>query len=267
MELNALLAGEIRSGDGQRQRDCTASSVPSVISKQDFPLDTQAHVTEPKSAIVSGSFAMQRAVAGVAVGAQGPDKSAMAAADRQLLAATVSGDTRAYRQLVATHLGVVVATGRRLLNDAMEADDVAQETFLRLWRNAAQVEVGPYGLRPWLKRVATNLAIDRLRQRKPIEPVAELPEVPVAATQERVLVARDATGRLEQALAGLPDRQRQALVLFHFEGLSQIEVGAALGVSDEAVESLLARARRGLKTALKDEWQALLASMVEDRDA
>ncbi len=64
--------------------------------------------------------------------------------------------------------------------------------------------------------------------------------------------------RVDAALGELPDRQRLALTLFHFEGLSQSEVGATLGVSDEAVESLLARARRTLKGSLKDEWRDLL---------
>jgi RNA polymerase sigma-70 factor (ECF subfamily) len=63
---------------------------------------------------------------------------------------------------------------------------------------------------------------------------------------------------VEAALAALPERQRVALTLFHYEGLSQIEVGDMLGITDEAVESLLARARRSLKTALKDEWRQLL---------
>ena len=64
--------------------------------------------------------------------------------------------------------------------------------------------------------------------------------------------------RVTAALDALPDRQRVAIVLFHFEGLSQIEVGAALEISDEAVESLLARARRALRTSLKDDWRAFL---------
>lgn len=66
------------------------------------------------------------------------------------------------------------------------------------------------------------------------------------------------SARIEQVMKALPDRQRLALTLFHFEGFSQIEVGQMLGISDEAVESLLARGRRALKAALKDEWRALL---------
>jgi RNA polymerase sigma-70 factor (ECF subfamily) len=63
---------------------------------------------------------------------------------------------------------------------------------------------------------------------------------------------------VDGALKALPERQRLAITLFHYEGMSQIEVGSVLGISDEAVESLLARARRTLKAALKDDWQELM---------
>ncbi|MCK5549489.1 MAG: sigma-70 family RNA polymerase sigma factor, partial [Hyphomicrobiaceae bacterium] len=69
-----------------------------------------------------------------------------------------------------------------------------------------------------------------------------------------------ASDRVDTVVKALPDRQRMALTLFHYEGLSQIEVGRIMGVSDEAVESLLARARRRLKVALRDEWRELLVS-------
>ena len=88
--------------------------------------------------------------------------------------------------------------------------------------------------------------------------VDEVPEQAEPPSQLKALDERDLAARVTSALAALPDRQRQALTLFHYEGLSQIEVGRMLDVSDEAVESLLARARRALKANLKDDWQALL---------
>ena len=93
--------------------------------------------------------------------------------------------------------------------------------------------------------------------------MAEVPEQLVPAEQSAGLESRDLSVRVQSALAALPERQRLALVLFHFEGLSQIEVGESLGVSDEAVESLLARARRSLKVALKGEWQQLLPDRMD----
>jgi RNA polymerase sigma-70 factor, ECF subfamily len=191
-----------------------------------------------------------------------PDMS-LSDAEASLLAQTVRGDAAAFRVLVDQHVRAIAAIGRRMLRDDVEAEDVAQDAFLRLWRNAATLELGPGGVRPWLRRVVTNLCIDRIRAGRNTSVMAEVPERPAPGGQERMLEQRDLAVRVDAALKQLPDRQRAALVLFHYEGLSQIEVGEALGVTDEAVESLLARARRTLKAGLKDEWQALLPDVDE----
>ena len=104
----------------------------------------------------------------------------------------------------------------------------------------------------------SNLCIDRLRSSRNTTVTDQIPEVADPAIQERGLEERDLAKRVDLALKTLPERQRLALTLFHYEGMSQVEVGRALGVSDEAIESLLARARRTLKAALADEWRALL---------
>jgi RNA polymerase sigma-70 factor, ECF subfamily len=187
-----------------------------------------------------------------------PVPASVGQTEAALLALTAEGDGTAFRALVDQHLRVVAAIGRRMLHDDAEAEDVAQDAFLRLWRNAATLELGPGGVRPWLRRVVTNLCIDRIRSGRNTSVVAEVPERAAPGGQDRSLEERDLATRVDMALKQLPDRQRAALVLFHYEGMSQIEVGATLGVTDEAVESLLARARRALKVALKNEWQALL---------
>jgi RNA polymerase sigma-70 factor (ECF subfamily) len=179
--------------------------------------------------------------------------------DAALVAAAAQGDAAAFRNLVDRHLGGALAVARRMLRDDAEAEDVAQEAMLRLWRSADGLEVGPAGLRPWLRRVVSNLCVDRMRSGKRLTVTDEVPEQAEAATQHSQLEAQDTSERVEAALRALPDRQRLALTLFHYEGLSQIEVGKAMGISDEAVESLLARARRSLKSALRDELSELLA--------
>ncbi|WP_325456935.1 sigma-70 family RNA polymerase sigma factor [Hyphomicrobium sp.] len=174
-----------------------------------------------------------------------------------LVAEAGAGNGQAFGVLMERHLGSIVAVARRMLRDDAEAEDVAQEAFLRLWRSGATLEIGPAGIRPWLRRVVSNLCLDRVRGQGRVKVVEELPEVPEPPTQLAALESQDVQRRVEIAMQGLPDRQRLALTLFHFEGLSQIEIGNVLGVSDEAVESLLSRARRQLKADLKSEWQSL----------
>lgn len=193
----------------------------------------------------------------------GPHGSAVtdteAKVEATLVAAAADGDAAAFRALVDRHLSGVLAVARRMLRDEAEAEDVAQEALLRLWRNAEGLELGPHGLRPWLRRVVSNLCVDRMRSGKRLSVVEEVPERSEPASQQATLEAHDVSQRVDAALKELPDRQRMALTLFHYEGLSQIEVGRIMGISDEAVESLLARARRSLKASLRDEWRDLLA--------
>ena len=175
-----------------------------------------------------------------------------------LLARVAAGESEAFRGLVDRHLPTVLAIARRMLRDDAEAEDVAQETMLRLWRNAAGLELGPNGVRPWLRRVASNLCIDRVRARRNTTVVEEVPEESAPPSQLRHLAERELGARVDAALQALPERQRLAITLVHYEGMSQIEVGGVLGISDEAVESLLARARRTLKASLKEEWRGLM---------
>lgn len=187
-----------------------------------------------------------------------PRPAAESRADEAMLVAAVGrGDGDAFRLLMARHLGSIVSVARRMLRDDAEAEDLAQEAFLRLWRSSGTLEIGPVGIRPWLRRVVSNLCLDRVRGQGRVSVVEELPEVPEPAKQLAGLESQDTQRRVEAAMQKLPDRQRLALTLFHFEGLSQIEIGQVMGVSDEAIESLLSRARRQLKTELKSEWESL----------
>jgi RNA polymerase sigma-70 factor, ECF subfamily len=209
-----------------------------------------------------GDSVSQRRRVAAKVNDPGPRPAGVAlvdgAGDGALMQRLQAGDAAAFRQLVDRHLAGVLAVARRMLRDDAEAEDVAQEAMLRLWRQAGQLEVGATGIGAWLRRVASNLSIDRIRSGRRTDVTDEVPEQITEADQLTGLASAELSAKVDQALKGLPERQRLALTLFHFEGLSQVEVGQRLGVSDEAVESLLARARRALKVTLQAEWQQLL---------
>lgn len=172
--------------------------------------------------------------------------------DEELLSRVASGDPAAVRGLIARKLPRLLSLAGRMLGDQAEAEDVAQEAFLRVWRQAPKWRPGGARFDTWLHRVAMNLCYDRLRRRREVA-VADPPEqTDEGPGPDRGLRAMDTGRRVAQALLALPERQREAIVLCHYQELGNIEAAAVMGVSVEAVESLLGRARRALRAALID---------------
>lgn len=172
--------------------------------------------------------------------------------DAALLARAANGEEAAARLLAARRAPRLLATARRLLGDAAEAEDATQEAFLRLWRIAADWRDGEAAVGTWLHRVTVNLCLDRLRRRgrwAPLDEAADPPD-PDPGPLERLALA-DRAEALSRAVAALPDRQRAAVTMRHFEDMSNPEIASAMGIGVEAVESLLARGRRRLADALK----------------
>lgn len=180
--------------------------------------------------------------------------------DEALLALYARGDPGAARLLTERHLGRVLGYATRLLGDRAEAEDVAQETMLRLWRMAPDWQADRAQLSSWLYRVVTNLCTDRRRKARrnrteALDPDNE-PADPTPGTEARLMV-RARMDALQAALDDLPERQREAVVLRHIEGLSNPEIAGILGLGVEAVESLTARGKRALALALQGRKAAL----------
>jgi RNA polymerase sigma-70 factor, ECF subfamily len=170
--------------------------------------------------------------------------------DAELVARVGEQDPGAVRTLVAHKLPRLLALATRLLGDRMEAEDVAQEAFMRIWKQAPHWRTGEAKFDTWLHRVALNLCYDRLRGKRE-ELVDELPDEPdPAAAPDLRLDERARDERVRRALAALPVRQREALVLTYYQELSNIEAAGLMGISVDALESLLARARRTLRAQL-----------------
>jgi len=164
-----------------------------------------------------------------------------------LIARVGRGDQQAFRALVDAHGRAMHRLAWRMLLDASEAEDVVQEAFARLWTGAPAWRAGEARVGGWLRRVCTNLCLDRLRRRR-FWADSEVPETPDA----RPLADAAIDGvRLETAIAdalrALPDRQRAALVLTYYEQMPNARAAELMELNIKAFESLLLRSRAALR--------------------
>lgn len=183
--------------------------------------------------------------------------------DSDLLSDAAQGDASAYRALLERHVAAVHALAYRLLADRAEAEDVVQESFAALWQalgGSGKPAPPDHNAAAWLKRVARNRSLDRLRRRARWRGDEDGLDTMVDQKPSAENAHADAeTGEIVRAaIEALPDRQRVALTLVHFEEMAQKEVADALGISVDALESLLARARRTLKSRLIAEKESIL---------
>jgi len=172
--------------------------------------------------------------------------------DEELLGRVAAGDPAAVRALTARKLPRVLALAGRMLGEAAEAEDVAQEAMIRAWRQSGRWRPGGARFDTWLHRVTLNLCYDRLRRRREVSMDTPPDRADEGPAPDRGLQARDVGLRVAAAMKDLPDRQREALSLCHYQELTNIEAAEVMGISVEALESLLSRGRRALRTALAD---------------
>ena len=181
------------------------------------------------------------------------------ASDDTLIALAASGNQAAWAAIVGRHLSSLVGYAWYVLQESTEAEDVAQEAFVRLLDKAPDWRPGEASLSTWLHRVVTNLCIDRKRRLRRLinDAYARLESVPERDSLEANI---SRTKLVERALAELKPRQRVAIVLAHYQGFSNPEIAQIMGSSVEAVESLLARARLSLREILGPVVAELLES-------
>jgi RNA polymerase sigma-70 factor (ECF subfamily) len=174
-----------------------------------------------------------------------------AVTDDALMARLAMRDGQAFRLVVDRHAVMVRRLGYRMLGDIVEAEDVAQEALARLWEHAARWRPGGPGIGAWLHRVAVNACLDRLRKRRFVGEDAAPERVDAAPLADAAIESDQLRDAVVRCVAALADRQRAAIVLTYYEGLSNIMAADALEMNIKAFESLLHRARRTLEESLR----------------
>lgn len=175
--------------------------------------------------------------------------------DSRLIERVGRGEPAATRMLVAAKLPRILGLATRLLRDTSEAEDVAQEAFIRVWRQAGAWQPGRARFDTWLHTVVVNLCRDRLRRRREVTSDTLPDLVDPALGAEAGLLETERGRAVANAIAALPERQREAILLVHYQDLSGSDAASAMDISIEALESLLARGRRTLRAQLANRQE------------
>jgi RNA polymerase sigma-70 factor, ECF subfamily len=193
-----------------------------------------------------------------------PGRSPEDAEDIRLMALVGAGDDGAFEQLVERHQRLVIGTVGRMLGSGSDAEDIAQQVFVRVWKNAKRYEPRAK-FTTWLLKITRNLVFNELRRRSrhpqvPLQSESDEEERPLkdeqAVAPDASLLERELQQAVDAAIANLPETQRMAVVLRRYEELSYEEIAAAMDQSVSAVKSLLFRAR----TELRENLQRYLSS-------
>src|SRR5881394_4211611 len=188
-----------------------------------------------------------------------PGRTPDDAEDIRLMGLVSAGDDRAFEELVERHQRLIVGTVGRMLGTGSEAEDIAQQVFVRVWKNAKRYEPRAK-FTTWLLKITRNLVFNELRRRSrhpqvPLQSESDEEERPLkdeqAVAPDASLLEHELQQAIDAAIAALPETQRMAVVLRRYEELSYEEIAEALDQSVSAVKSLLFRARTELRESLK----------------
>lgn len=184
--------------------------------------------------------------------------------DDDLLHRIVDNDEAAFRMLVERHVDRAFALALRILDNRADADDVVQDSLLKVWTHRHRWEFGRAKFSTWLYRVVTNRCID-LRRRPRNEDVESVGEVvddqPDAVT---AMHRSEVSELLDAAMNRLPDQQRIAIILSYHESMSNAEIADVMDTTVSAVESLLKRARQQLRKLLRRSEPDIRQALAED---
>ena len=182
-----------------------------------------------------------------------------------LIRAAQTGDSAAFEQLVRAYDQSVLRLALNLLRSAEDANDIYQETFLRVFRNLHSFRFD-CSFHTWLYRIVTNLCLDHLRKRKvrreeptvisttegPLDRMDTVPEDRAHGDPQRSLLGKELKGRLDKVLRELTPRERMVFEMRHYQGMRLRAIGDVLGTSEEAAKNCLFRATQKLRAALGD---------------
>ena len=160
------------------------------------------------------------------------------------------GDTAAFARLVQSYRSPIYNLAYRMLGRQVEAEDAAQETFVRVWKNLHRYDANR-SFRTWVLSIAAHHCVDRLRRRRPTVPLDEVPLPVTEQGPEALLVQREAQERVQKLLATLSPTDRAAVTLRYWYDCSYAEIAAMLNLTTGAVKSRLHRARRAMAQLLE----------------
>jgi RNA polymerase sigma-70 factor (ECF subfamily) len=184
--------------------------------------------------------------------------------DETLLERIAADDQVAFRLLIERHIDRAFGLALRILNNRTDADDVVQDTLLKVWMNRRQWEPGRAKFSTWLYRVVANRCIDLLRKPRS-EDIAAIPE-PADQTPSAIasLQQSEVTSLLERAMNRLPEQQRVALILSYHENLNNTDIADVMQTTVAAVESLLKRGRQRLRELLRHSEKDIRGAFTND---
>ncbi len=181
--------------------------------------------------------------------------------DEELVKAVAFGDKRAYAQIVNTYARQFRMIAFRVVGDMSIAEDIVQESFIKLWTNAHSFDAERAKFSTWFYRIVVNKCLDEKRKKRPYSLPDDYDSMDTGERVDRALEKQQRNQTLQTALRELSDRQRLAVTLSYLDQLSNLEAADIMELNIKAYESLLVRSRAALRKVLTVEKEELLETI------